>query len=449
MASVETTSHAARRVVVEALVRVEQDNAYSHVVFDHLLRTTPLSDPDRRLATRIFYGTLAMQRHLDAWLSRPVGDLEQRTEPWVRATLRAAVYQLLFLDRTPTHAVVHSAVELVKAQRGRGAAGFTNAVLRAIVKQREAGLPVPTDPVVRFGVQHSLPDAMAETVLARFGEEEASRWAEAVNAPPNLTARVNLSRVSMEEALREWQAEPGALAPAAITLPTLNPALRQATDAGSCAIQDEGSQVVVHCLEPLPLGGSVWDACAGQGGKTMHLLDLLAPDPTTRVWATDLHHRKLERLRKRLNKVFPRATLNTKALDLGQQGLNWPSEPFDAVLLDAPCSGLGVIRRHPETRWRRDLPTIEALAALQHVALRNVAAAVKVGGLLVYAVCTNTAQESVAQVESFLQDCPDFRLESSPLPWLMALESAPGLVELLPHRHGCDGFFIARMRRQS
>ena len=440
----------ARVLATEVLQQIEVDEAYSHVALDSALRRRSLSPRERGLATRIVYGTLAWQRRLDAELSIAArGDVTERTDPFTRAALRGALYQLRHLDRVPSHAVVNETVALVKAERGKGAAGFTNAVLRRLARS-PLELKEPEDAVASFGLRHSLPDEIVRAASARFDPPELERWAIALNDIAPLTVRVNLSRGSTEALTEQLNGAKCTLAPDALHLPEMTEAVQQALSEGRCVVQDEGAQLVVHFAGALPMGGAIWDVCAGQGGKTRQLVDAVkASGSSAKIVATDLHAAKLDRLEDALRQDFGGVEVEVQAFDARTLPEAY-RERFELVVLDAPCSGLGLMRRHPETRWRRaKTDVIASLAKLQRGLLDSVAAAVSPGGVLLYAVCTNTDEETWQQVDRFLADHPSFRL-AAPVEGAVDFSDivdAKGQLELWPHRQGTDGFFAARFEK--
>lgn len=462
-----------RALAARVLQRVETDEAFSHVALDAELASSHLDPRDRRLATRIVYGTLAMQRPIDALLTLAMeAPVEKRTRPMERAVLRSAVYQLRFLERVPAHAAVHAAVEHIRKVRGKSAAGFVNAVLRRVASGRDT-LPEPREPAARLGLRHSLPDDLARRALERFGAEEAEAFAAALNAVPPLTLRAGHAaapdRAALEALATSLGATPARFATWALHASALDEPVARLLAGGTCMVQDEGSQLIVHWAGAAARHTRIWDACAGQGGKTLQLLDLLRrANVSATLVSTDTFEAKIHRLREAVVRhlgaptergasALPGGELWTLPgglrLETGLVDAQRPPvslEPFDLVLVDAPCSGFGLMRRHPETRWRRGGESVQALTAIQRRILDGAASRVRGGGVLLYAVCTNTVEETRAQVESFVSRRDgEFSLQRAPgLESLGESLGAEGaLLELMPHRHGTDGFFAARLVR--
>lgn len=446
----------ARRLAARVVQRVLDEGAYSHLALDAALTGAALDPRDRGLATELVYGTLTWLGRIDAILAPRLSRGMDELDPEVRAILRVAVYQLAFLDRVPDHAVVHEAVEHARKVRGRRKVdGFVNGVLRATLRAR-SGWPTPVafeaDPVEHIVQRWSLPGWLAEGLVGWFGPDEALALAEGLTRRPGVTLRVTGAATAAEararaEALAEaLGGRPGALSPGAVVLERLDDAAREALDQGRAVVQDEGAQLVGWLSAP-SAGQRVLDACAGLGGKTAHLAELTGPDGE--VLAIDDDGPKLDVLARTLKalKLPPARCLVGDFRHLDAQVLGGP---FDVVVLDAPCSGLGVLRRHPEVRWRRGTEDLAALAQIQAGLLERAVEALAPGGALIYSVCTFTAQEGPAQIDALLAAHPELEADPTPppeIPWARLRPAGAGWMTL-PHQHEADGFFMARLRRR-
>lgn len=436
----------ARELAVDVLLRVEQDNAYSHIALDYALDAAPLDARDRGLVTRMVYGTLCFQRRLDAELDEV---MKKPPEPYIRAVLRTALYQMRYLERVPTHAIVNEAVELATAKRGKRVGGFVNAILRRLDRDPPKFRP-PSSPHKRIAFENSLPTSLIKSIAERgLDDAELERWAASQNLPAPLTLRVNTSRIAPAKLIeRLGGGEIGRWLPDAIQLEAASPELRGAIHEGLCRVQDEGSQLVGALVGAQD--GPVWDACAGQGGKALQMAEERALGRGSgTLWVSDLHSSKLDRLTELVHAYYPKQALEVRAADVR----HWQEDvSFAAVLLDAPCSGLGLVRRHPEMRLRFDRRKIAELATLQSELLDAVAPHVAEGGILVYAVCTNTTAEGPEQVTRFLDRHAEFERtappESPSVAWDALCDDAHQL-DLWSHRHGTDGFFAVRLRRKT
>jgi 16S rRNA (cytosine967-C5)-methyltransferase len=434
----------ARRVLTRAA-----DGAYASLALSGELERAGLMPADRALATELAYGVLRLRRRLDralvAGAPRGLGSLDER----VLDALRVAAYQLLCLDRVPAHAAVNDAVGFVRRHRGERLAGFANAVLRRVAERGEP--PPPADPRARLIDVESYPPWLADLYFGLFGDE-ALTLAAAQNRPPPVWLRANPVRGGREAALAAIRAERPAAAltpserlPEALRLAGgASPADLGALQGGLVTVQDLGAQAVGRFVGAGP-GERILDACAGVGGKSTHLAVLAGAGAV--IHAADVSGRKLELCRE-LARRLGAPGIETIEVDLTAPG-DRLAAAYDRVLLDAPCTGLGVIRRHPELKWRRQAEDVPRLAALQRQLLETVARRVRPGGLFVYSVCTLTAEEGADQVRAFLGRHPEFVLESSDDPTIAALTDHEGLLRTLPHRHDADAFVAARMRRRA
>lgn len=444
----------ARRVALEVLRRVEAEGAFVQLCLNHALEKTPrLSRQDRALATELVYGVLRWRRRLDwalkAYCHRPL----ERVEPTLLRLLRLGAYQLLMLDRVPEWATVDEATETARIMRGRHAANFINGVLRSLARGR-AGLEWPRpqeDAVIGLGVLQSFPDWMVAEWLERFGEHKTVRLIEALNQPAVRFIRANSLRIT-PEGLKEL------LAASAVEThidEVVGGALRvlsggditatAAHQTGMFHIQDGAAQAACLLLDPRP-GERVLDACSAPGGKTATLAQLMKNQGE--LYAADVHPARLSLVRE-LSERLGITMVKCFTQDLAAKvPAEWGS--FDRVLLDAPCSGLGVIRRHPETKWRINEKDLTAMAEKQQQLLESVSRVVKPGGYLVYSVCTFSRQECEQAVEKFLARHGEFSI-SDPRrersrPW-HRLVDAGGILRTWPDEHHLDGFFAVRLQR--
>lgn len=438
----------AREASVLILSRVDHGEAYANLLLSSVLGRAHLSEVDAALATELVLGTLRHRARVDwtlaAALRHPLDDLPPR----IRAVLRTGAYQLLFLPRIPAHAAVDEAVSLARAHGHAGTAKLVNAVLRRIASDGERPLPAGS-PHERMAVEHSHPGWLIDRWVNRFGDAETEALCRANNAPARATARVNTLKLHLDEAVRHLHDADIAATPTPLPegLHLTGPfSDRQRVVAeGLLTMQDLAAMLVTHVLDPQP-EETVIDGAAAPGGKTTHIAERMRD--RGRIIACDVHAAKLERLRHRV------AAMGISIVKAYQQDARGIGRAFprqaDRVLLDAPCTGLGVLRRRPDIKWRVQADDISALAALQQQIIRGACDAVRPDGVLVYSVCTTEEEEGQQVVEEFLREHKEFRLEMLDLPdAFRSAVTASGAALLLPHRHGTDGFFIARMRRRA
>jgi len=440
-----------RALALEILLRVEATDAYANLLLDARLRKSGLTGADRALVTELTYGVLRWRGKLD-WilahvLDRPIAALDRP----VRQILRLGAYQLCCLTRIPDFAAVDQAVHLARRAGAGRSAGYVNAVLRSVARHRDWPAPDPSvDPVGYWETVGSHPRWLVERWTARLGPEDAGRLMEANNTVPPLTvltnqlkAKVGDVRRVLTEAIPDIVA--GRWAPGAFSMRGAgSPADLPGFAAGWLIPMDEAGALPVLALDPLP-GQRVLDACAGGGSKSALIAARVGAEGE--VVALDRSLRATRRLEAAIRRLGL-AAVRPHLADARAAGSEWPGQ-FPRVLLDAPCSGLGTIRRRPEIRWRRKPEDLLRAAALQHELLEGVAGALAVDGLLVYSTCSLEPEETDEVVGAFLAGHPEFRLEDPrpAFPQAADLVDSQGCLRTWPHRHGTDGFFVARLRR--
>ncbi len=441
----------ARSLALAVLRRVEEDGAFADVALDVALAGATLDPRDRGLATRLVYGTLAWQGLLDWHIAHLAGRAPDGLDRPVRRVLRLGLHQILHLDRIPSHAAVATSVTLAKRD-APAAAGLVNAVLRRAIRER-GRLPLPdavTDPVRHLAVAYSHPEWLVARWRERFDDEDLRRLlaADNVAAPTVLRARAGArDRLIDDLAAAGVRVTPGRFAPDAVTIDGTAPHALPGYAAGAFSVQSEASQLVVRLLDPQP-GDRVLDACAAPGGKSTYAAELVGA--AGRVVAFDRRRRGAAAIMAGSRRLGLRNVL-VGAGDARRMPLRGNAR-FDRVLVDAPCSGLGTLRAHPEVRWSRGPNDVRRLAALQAEILASVTPHLRPGGILVYATCTISAEENEGVVEPWLAAHPELERERAAdrLPGAATeLGAADGALRTLPHRHDLDGFYAVRVRRRA
>jgi 16S rRNA (cytosine967-C5)-methyltransferase len=437
----------ARAIAFEVLLRVEDGGAYASRALDAALsRAGALPAREAGLATSLVYGTLRRALQLDAALaphsSRPLAQLD----PAARVLLRMGAYQLLVLQ-TPPHAAVGETVELAKGVGNGRAAGFVNAVLRALLRAGPTPAPPPlaSDPAGHVAAAESLPRWLAEEWVAWLGADEALALAAAMNGPAPLTVRspriVELLERARAAGLEARRCDGS---PDGLTLGGGSVAdLTRAAAGLPFQVQDEGAQAAVLLAAGHLRGRTarVLDACAAPGGKAFHLAELLGPG--SEVVAVELHPRKAEALRQEAQRRGLPVTVICADASRPIPGLEPAS--FDAVLVDAPCAGLGTLRRHPELKQRRLAEDLPRLAALQLEILGAMARYARPGAPVTYAICSLSRAEGPEVVAAML--ARGWRRDPAPAGVARSMLDPAGDLLVLPHRHGADGFYAARIVR--
>lgn len=434
----------ARVLAIKILARVRATDAYLNVVLDTFLSEQPLKDPrDAGLVTELVYGATRRQLALDyailKFSDRRLDTMEDR----VLAALRVGAYQLYYM-RVPGRAAVAETVQALKEIGLSRASGFVNAILRKLAALPGQPLPPETDVVEHLSVRESHPAWLVERWLRHYGPERARSILAANNVSPPVVVRANAAKVTRDALLAQLReagldAHATSLSPVGIVLPSVG----RLEDVygyaeGLWQVQDEAAQLV-GIYGAIPASARVLDTCAAPGGKACHEAE------THEVLATDLHAHKLRKIEAEATRLGLGARLRTLAHDATQPFPESLGE-FHAVVVDAPCSGLGTLRRHPELRYRRRPEDIGRIAGLQRRILENCQEQVPGGGLLLYAVCTTEPEESQDQVELFLRSHPEWTAEPPVLPGLK-LPLSQGYLRTLPGPEGMDGFFAARLRK--
>ncbi len=442
----------ARRIAFDVLTRVN-DGAYADLSLDQALRRLSRIDPrDRGLATELVYGVLRQQNRLDYVLAERTRQTLNELEPPVLLLLRIGAYQILALDRIPAAVAVHETVTLAKQVGLQRAAGLTNAVLRRLI--REIGnLVWPSyeqDPVGHLTWALSLPAWLAELWHRDLGDESVA-LAKSLLKPARLSLRVNTLKIDRDAYLQQLletghQGQKTLFAPEGLVITDRGNAPLPGDQQGFYQVQDEASMMIAHLVDPKP-DEILLDCCAAPGGKTTHLAALTGN--RAKITALDLHPHRLRLVEQGAQRLGCK-NIVTKVWDMTQPPGFLSAKSFDAILVDAPCSGLGVLRRNPEIRWRLQPGDLSDLQQRQLAILDQASRLVGKGGRLVYSVCTFSREETTLVVEQFLQHHPDFILQPLativPQTWHPLIDRL-GALRTLPHCHGLDGFFAVRFER--
>lgn len=410
-------------------------------------RTTLTDERDRALAGEIATGTLRWQAAFDHVIATFAKRPASKLDPEVLDILRLTAFQLLHLDRVPASAAVNDAVDLTRKTGKKSAAPLVNAVLRRISRERDRlPLPAPSSPLDYLAITLSHPHWLVERWRDRYGFEAAEAWARFDNAPAALTLRVNTLRTSRDDVSATLAAhgvatEPTRYAPEGLAVESGNPLLTPLAAEGLFVVQDEASQLIAVFADARP-GERVLDLCASPGGKTTAMAAAMQDDGW--IVACDVRGRRIDLLARAV------AASAARSIRIVQADAAAPLPfrgAFDCILLDAPCSGLGTLRRDPDIRWRRRDEDLPALARAQRAMLDRAATAVALGGRLIYATCSSEPDENEEVVAAFLAGRDDFRpAEADELPAsVQPFLTASGHLRTLPFRDRLEAFFAAML----
>jgi 16S rRNA (cytosine967-C5)-methyltransferase len=438
----------ARELALQILVLAESRKAYSDRLLETRLRGSGLSQVDASFVTALVQGTLRHRGFLDHQIGAFARGFDALPAP-IRAALRIGAFQILVLTRIPESAAVDESVELAKRYGHPGTAGLVNAVLRRLARGDRAPLPDPSrDPAEHLAIRTSHPRWLVERWLRRYGDDEAGRLLDADNAETRVSVRPNLHRIHPKEFLAALladghEAAPGPNGGPVWVLPHGFVASRSRLfREGLLSLQDEAEASIVPILDPKP-GERVLDLCAAPGGKGSQIAERVAPGGM--VLALERHPSRARALRENL---VHRLRLPRVFVVCADGRFPPLIAGFDRVLVDAPCSGLGVLRRRADARWRKEESSIVAGAALQRELIEAGGARTRPGGVLVYSVCSLEPEETDEIVEPFLRSHPEFTREDA-RPFLPAgFRGNEPVLRAFPHRHGTDGVYAARLRRR-
>jgi 16S rRNA (cytosine967-C5)-methyltransferase len=448
----------ARAIAMHTLMQVARRGSFPDVLLDIYFKEHPkLDSRDRALVTELVYGVLRWQGRLDWIIDQQIKIKPDKMDLTVRLILRLAAYQLLFLDRIPAAAAVHEAVELAKTSQPKHVVRFVNGVLRAISRKRIVLKKAEPegDTEHRLSIRYAYPVWLVQRWLRLLGKEETESFCQASNQIPPTTVRVNTLKTTVADMAdsfkdRGFFVESGKFVPEALHLRAIRTDLSSLDhyERGEFQVQDEASQLVAHLLQPQP-GERILDACAGLGAKSTHLAQLMANQGE--IIALDRQGWKLTRLMENAQRLEV-SCIEPVEMDVLELVPSGEKFSFDRILLDAPCTGLGVLRRNPDIKWKLKPKAFRRLHLLQKQMLERLVPLLKPGGSLLYATCTVSEEENGETVQGFLAEHPDYYLESA-RPYLPPGSAGvlirSGAMQTWPHRHGIDGFFAARLRRTS
>lgn len=443
-----TKEGSGRAIALDALTAIEEQGAYANRILNSLFTQRQAEAQEKRLATELVFGTLRQLNLLDYLLNRLLSKELSALPPTVRGVLRLSLYQLIFTTH-PAYAVVNEAVDLIKHSKYRGLSRLVNGVLRNYLRrQQETDLAWPDflqDPIGHLTIAHSHPRWLVERWVRRWGADRTHQLVEANNAPAPLSIRTNTlltSREALADALGQAgiEAAPVSTVPEALRLKTGQELTTIPLWAeGHYYIQDEASMLVAHLLAP-EAGEIIADLCAAPGGKTTHLAQLM--QNTGGIYALDQYPHKTDLIAENAQR------LQIKIIEtITADARSWrPPEPLDGILLDAPCTGTGVLRRRPDIRWRRQPTDLRELVNLQQALLNHAASLLKPGGRMVYSTCALEFEENEAQIRHFLGAHPDFvvAVPEDFAPHFSGERTGEGFL-ILPRQEEPDGFFMTRL----
>jgi 16S rRNA (cytosine967-C5)-methyltransferase len=445
-----STINNVRSIAMDMLVAIEKNQSYSNLLLNTTIEKHELSAKDVGLLTELTYGTLQRRMALDYYLEPFVKD-NKKLANWVHHLLRLTLYQMVYLDRIPDRAAIYEAVEIAKIRGHKGIASLVNGVLRSIQREGLPSMEKVSDPNKRLSLETSHPEWLITRWVNQFGYEKTKEMCEINLTAPLQTARVNTTKISRDECvaiLEEdgYHIEKSPFIPEAIRSLKGNLASTISFKYGMFTIQDESSMLAAYALGA-EQNEFILDACAAPGGKSTHIAEKM--NNTGEVISVDLHQHKV-RLINDNAKRLGLENIKTSISDSRHLQEKFKTESFDRILLDAPCSGFGVMRRKPDMKYTKTEKDIERLSTIQQDLLMSVSPLLKKGGILVYSTCTVDKEENENTVKTFLDKHPDFegdltfrnRMPEAIQPLISGFD-----LQIFPQDLGSDGFYIAVLRK--
>lgn len=443
-----------REVAFEVLLKIENEEAYSNLLVNSVIKQRTVNEKDIGLFTEIVYGTVQRKKTLDFFLTQFLLKKVKKKDEWVLTLLRMSLYQMVYLERIPDRAIIYEAVQIAKKRGHRGLASMVNGILRNVQRKGLPAFDTIQDKVEQLSVTYSHPTWLVAQWIKQYGMDTTKNICEANLERPHVTARVNAIETSVAEVIERLEtegvlAQQGKLSIDAIEVRDGNLFETDVFKRGLVTVQDESSMLVGRAVNPQK-GEIVLDCCAAPGGKTTHLAELMNDEGE--IIALDIHEHKVSLIEQQIERL-QLSNVKTQVLDAREAYRNFPNESFDRILVDAPCTGFGVLRRKPDIKWTKTEQDVVEMSRIQQQILDSVAPLLKKGGTLIYSTCTIEARENEQIIHTFLKKHTDFirddRLcERLPKKLSPYSEAERGEVQILPHYFQSDGFFIAALRKK-
>lgn len=429
-----------RTHALNAYNRIMNDGGYSNIVISDIINDSELNEQDNRLLTELVYGTISKKLTLEFYLSPFI---RGRMKAWQRNLLLMSIYQLIYLDRVPEYAVINEAVEMTKSELGFSESKVTNAILRNFTRTELRNTEDIKDPIKRLSIESSIPQWILNHWKTHYGIEETKRIAMSLTSNSELYIRTNTKKISREDLLEKLSNDNievaiSPLHPDALIAKTNRILSSPWFHKGYYSVQDVSSMFVNTALNPAD-GDHILDCCAAPGGKGLHALEKLNEG---HVSLADVFPHKI----KLINQAAKRLELKDYKAFIADATTFDYGELYDKIIVDAPCSGLGVMRRKPEIRYEVKESDIESLVTLQLEILNNVSKFLKPGGVLVYSTCTIHQMENENVAYTFKKTQEDYDFLEFELP---TLDFKGNMRQILPHEFDTDGFFIAKFIRKA
>lgn len=440
--------HSVRFAALEAIERIKRGGAYSNLLLNELLTKNQVAKKDAGLLTELVYGTISRKLLLRYELE-PFIKNAKKVEDWVETLLELSLFQMQFLDRVPDHAIINEAVEIAKFRGNPGTAKFVNGVLRNVQRKGVPSLDLIEDPIERLATEISLPRFLTEKFIHELGLEKTRELGLSLLQPSHVSARVDLRFITRKEAIEQLKTEgiearASEISPYGIVADKGFLAGSDLYQIGLLTIQDESSMLVAQAMELAP-DDQVLDACAAPGGKTTHMATFLGDGG--KITALDIHQHKLKLITENAERLRVADKITTEKMDARTVHEHFPASAFDKILVDAPCSGLGLMRRKPDLKYQKQPRDFVNLPKIQLAILESCAQTLKPKGRLVYSTCTVAPEENEQVIAKFLARHPEFKKTALPLKGKVTQAITDDQLKIYPQDFMTDGFFICGMEK--
>ena len=432
-----------RRVALSIINDVLNNNAYANIALNEKIKSENLTELDKNLVTTLVYGTISKKLTLD-WYTKPY---VKKTKKWVKNLLAMTVYQIVYMDRIPTSAAVDEAVKIAKKQGDQRLSGFVNGVLRNFTRSDLPSFDEISDSTQKLSIQYSMPIELTKKFIQNFGFEKTVKILKSIEEPSKASLRVNTSLTDVttefNKLAKEFEVSLSEISPTGIVAPSGHFSDLLDFNDGLITIQDESSQLVATVLDAQP-SDKILDACAAPGGKTVHIAEYLSEKG--HIEALDLYDHKLRLIQQNAERLHQIEKISLTKLDARKAFETFGPDYFDKILVDAPCSVIGLIRRKPDIRYRKEITDFDALQEIQLEILDNTCKTLLSSGIMVYSTCTIFDEENYQVIEKFLAKHPEF--EQIPLTHERSDLVKNGCIFITPDAYQTDGFFIAKLRKK-
>lgn len=439
----------ARLLALESLEKVLTSGAYSNLQLNQVIERNNLADNDRRLLTNLVYGVIQHRLTLEFWLDSFIKG--KKIDDWVKILLMMALYQYHYLDKVPEWAITDESIKLAKIKGHEGIRKFVTAILHRMLREDLRSFNKIDSEITRISIEYSVPEWLIEELSHQYGDNQMMRIVESLNHPANQSLRINTRLADKEEITRQlFEADlefrDSRVAANALVLERGVIANTQAFKNGEITIQDESAMLAVENMH-LEKSFKVLDACAAPGGKTVQIAAMLDASAGGKVTALDIHQNKIKLIKNNAKRLGVEDVVEAIDLDARKVDNQFEDESFDAILVDAPCSGFGLIRRKPEIRYEKELSDSYNLQKVQLEILEAVAPKIKKNGIITYSTCTILKQENDDVINMFLANHSEFILERTHTNLDLKAKRESKTLTILPSDFDSDGFFVSSLRR--